>query len=116
MPYAGWRAPTGPRHPAYVLVLGGPTGQILRRRTRRTSWLSPLDSTRLARERVGRMFSTRLGPLISRQMRLAVATASSSESTAYRWKYESGSEKAVSRRRRKRSTYHVRTSSTQAST
>ena len=60
--------------------------QILRRRTRVTSWFSPLESTSVARDRVGRMFSTRLGPLISRQIRLAVATASSSDSTAYRWK------------------------------
>jgi hypothetical protein len=62
------------------------------------------------------MFCSRLGPLISSQIWRAVARASSAERSAYRRKYDAGSAKAVSRSRRKRSTYHDRTSSVAAST
>ena len=56
--------------------------QSLRSRTQRTEWSWSLRSTSVARERVGFTFCSRLGPLISSQMRLASATASSCESEA----------------------------------
>src|SRR5947209_10139468 len=59
-----------------------------------------LPISRWARSRVGRIFSRRFGPLIVSQMASAVRSAASSERSAYRWKYDSGSLKAVARRRR----------------
>ena len=47
-------------------------------RTYRTEWSRSLRSTRVARDRVGRMFCDRLGPLMVSQIRCASATASSS--------------------------------------
>jgi len=47
----------------------------LRRRNRLMEWSASLRSTRVARGRVGRMFSTRLGRLIERQISRAAATA-----------------------------------------
>ena len=58
------------------------TGHSLRSRTQRTEWSWSLRSTSVARDRVGWTFCFRLGPLISSQMRLASATASSWESEA----------------------------------
>ena len=53
-----------------------------RRRTRSTVWSRPLSSTRVARPRVGAMFSTRLGALMVSQMFAAMSTAASSLSEA----------------------------------
>jgi putative hydrolase of the HAD superfamily len=50
--------------------------------TRSTRWSAVLCKISDARSRVGAMFSARLRPLISRQIPLAVATASSSLSSA----------------------------------
>ena len=46
-----------------------------RRRSRLMEWSASLRSTRVARGRGGRMFSTRLGRLIDRQISLAASTA-----------------------------------------
>src|SRR4029079_10605796 len=81
-----------------------------------TEWSWSLRSTSVARERVGSTLASRLGPLISSQIRLASATACSWESEAYCAKYDAGSRKAVSRRRRKRSVYQRRMSLVAAST
>ena len=48
-----------------------------RNRTCWTAWSGPFFKIRCARPRVGRMFSSRFGSLISRQMRVATASASS---------------------------------------
>src|SRR5690554_1751241 len=103
----------GGRTPSITGTGQGPVGagqlggrgpaQVLRRRTRSTVWSGPFMSTRVARERVGRMFSRRFGALIVSQISSAVAIASSSESEAYRWKYDSGCANAVVRSVRKRS-------------
>ncbi len=57
--------------------IGGTFDQSRRRWTSVTRWSAPLRSTSDARSLVGAMFSRRLRPLISRQMDLAVPTASS---------------------------------------
>ena len=62
------------------------------------------------------MFCSRLGPLMSSQISIAVDVASSGERSAYRRKYDAGSAKAVSRSRWKRSTYQDRMSLVAAST
>ena len=53
-----------------------------RSRTSSTAWSRPLRRMRSARSRVGRMFFTRFGSLISAQMRPAVSAASASERRA----------------------------------
>src|SRR2546429_9936563 len=52
------------------------------------------------------MLSIRFRSLIEVQISCARPRAASSDSEAKRWKYESGSLKAVERRARKRSVYH----------
>jgi hypothetical protein len=71
---------------------------------------------RVARERVGAMFSMRLGSLMVRQVSAAYASASSSGTSVYLRKYESGPRNAVARSRRNRSRYHRRMSAVRAST
>ena len=68
-------------------------------------WSGPFSRMRSARVRVGRMLSRRFTPLMVVQIRWAVLRASLSVSEAYRWKYDSGFLKAVSRSVRNRSTY-----------
>ena len=63
-----------------------PPAQTLRNRTSWTEWSRALRRTSQARSRVGRMFSRRLTPLISAQMRRAVAMASAVDGSAYRRK------------------------------
>ena len=60
--------------------------QILRRSTECTAWSSAFFSTRVARERVGRMFCRRFGSLIERQKPSAVSRDSSGPRLAKRWK------------------------------
>src|SRR5579884_1755591 len=57
-------------------------GYSLRSRSRLMEWSASLRSTRVARGRVGRMFSTRLGRLIERQISRAAAMACGSLSRA----------------------------------
>lgn len=51
----------------------------LRSRTFVTEWSGPLESTNVARPRVGRMLSTRFGSLIDCHTSVAVAIAASSD-------------------------------------
>ena len=60
--------------------------QSLRSATSSMRWLAPLVSSRLARGRVGRMFSRRLTRLIRVQIERAIACAASSPRSAYLWK------------------------------
>ena len=62
----------------------------MRRRTLLTAWAASFWRTRVALERVGRMFSRRFGRLMESQMDRAVCRASISERSEYRWKYDFG--------------------------
>lgn len=64
------------------LTAGRRRAHSLRSRSRLIEWSASLRSTRVARGRVGRMFSTRLGRLIERQISRAAATALVSLSAA----------------------------------
>ena len=58
------------------------SGHTLRIRTQLTWWFSPLRRIAVARPRVGRMLSSRLGPLMESQKVPAVVSASVSEMSA----------------------------------
>ena len=66
-----------PRLEPYQLRSMGVVVHSFRNRTCWTAWSGPFFKIRCARSRVGRMFSSRFGSLISRQMRVATASASS---------------------------------------
>ena len=78
----------------------------MRSRTRLIEWSTSLRRTRVARGRVGRMFSTKLGSLMVFHRCCASAIASSSDSCAKWWKCEFGLVKAVLRSVRNRLMYH----------
>ena len=83
---AAWKATAHGRRPRTAVMMDHayncPNAHSRRSATVSTTWSAPFFRIRVARGRVGRMLSSRLARLVRSQIAIAVAVASSSDSSA----------------------------------